>query len=242
MRVLFVADDPVLRDTARKELSPAFELLPVNTFALALPLLDLEPAPTVIVLDLGLADARGAADFLAVAARESEETLRTGQPTEELVDAAVRSMPQMVMQKFHNLADAEIPHRFYEVIGAGNRRIVRLTPELQRVAASEQLSSLTSEVEARWRIVETSFSAGVGTSLISDGLTVDLDRSMLTDKLRRRSVTGVTSCSVSAAVSRPTSRSARRWGSRCSIPGRTASPGHASRSRAARCAWTRRRR
>ncbi|WNG54065.1 response regulator transcription factor [Archangium gephyra] len=65
MRVLFVADDPVLRDSARKELSPGFELLPVNTFALALPLLDLEPAPTVIVLDLGLADARGAADFLA---------------------------------------------------------------------------------------------------------------------------------------------------------------------------------
>lgn len=65
LRVLFVADDPVLRDTARRELSPGFELLPVNTFALALPLLELEPAPTAIVIDLGLADAKGAADFLA---------------------------------------------------------------------------------------------------------------------------------------------------------------------------------
>ncbi|HEX5752699.1 MAG TPA: hypothetical protein VFZ09_41225 [Archangium sp.] len=65
LRVLFVADDPVLRDTARRELSPAFELLPVNTFSLALPLLDLEPAPTAVVIDMGLADAKGAADFLA---------------------------------------------------------------------------------------------------------------------------------------------------------------------------------
>ncbi|QRN96585.1 hypothetical protein JRI60_47595 [Archangium violaceum] len=65
IRVLFVADDAGLRDTARRELSPGFELLPANTFALALPLLDLEPAPTAIIVDLGLADAKGAADFLS---------------------------------------------------------------------------------------------------------------------------------------------------------------------------------
>jgi hypothetical protein len=60
-----VADDPVLRDTARRELSPGFELLPANTFSLALPLLDVEPGPAVIVIDLGLADSKGAAAFLA---------------------------------------------------------------------------------------------------------------------------------------------------------------------------------
>lgn len=134
----------------------------------------------------------GEEDFLSVAEREAAETLRSGHPTEALVDAAVRSMPQMVMQKFHNLAGAEIPHRFYEITGNGSQRVVRLTPELQRLAASEDLSSLSSEVDARWRIVETSFSSGVGASLISDGLAVDLERSMLTDKLRRRSITGVT--------------------------------------------------
>ena len=134
----------------------------------------------------------GEADFLTVAEREAVETLRTGQPTDALVEASVRSMPQMVMQKFHNLAGTEIPHRFYEITGTGSRRVVRLTPELQKVAASEDLTSLTAEVDARWRIVETSFSAGVGASLISDGLAVDLDRSVLTDKLRRRSITGVT--------------------------------------------------
>ncbi|WP_257460031.1 hypothetical protein [Archangium lipolyticum] len=60
-----MADDAGLRETARRELTPGFELLPANTFALALPLLDLEPAPTAIIVDLGLADAKGAADFLS---------------------------------------------------------------------------------------------------------------------------------------------------------------------------------
>lgn len=98
----------------------------------------------------------------------------------------------MVMQKFHNLPGTEVPHRFYEVVARRDRRVVRLTPELLRVAESEDLPRLTAEVDARWRIVATSFSAGIGASLIADGLAVDIDRSMLTDKLRRRSVTGVT--------------------------------------------------
>jgi len=65
LRVLFVADDAALRDAARKELSPGFELLPSNTFALAEPLLELEPAPAAILIDLGLEDAPNAAEFLA---------------------------------------------------------------------------------------------------------------------------------------------------------------------------------
>src|SRR5689334_11224955 len=42
-------------------------------------------------------------DFLTVLAREREESKAAGRPTEKLVDAAVRSIPGMVMQKFHNL-------------------------------------------------------------------------------------------------------------------------------------------
>jgi hypothetical protein len=60
-----VADDPVLRDAAWRELSPGFELLPANTFTLAEPLLDLTPAPAAILIDLGLGDAANAAEFLA---------------------------------------------------------------------------------------------------------------------------------------------------------------------------------
>ncbi len=60
-----MVDDAALRETVRRELTPGFELLPANTFALAEPLLDLEPAPAVILIDLGLADAKRAAEFLA---------------------------------------------------------------------------------------------------------------------------------------------------------------------------------
>jgi hypothetical protein len=96
-------------------------------------------------------------------------------------------MPQVVMQKFHNVGSGEVPHRFYEIVGTGRERRVRLTPELSRIAESETTSQLDVELRARWAIVETSFSAGVGASLISDGLAVDIDRAALTDRLRRRS-------------------------------------------------------
>ncbi|MBT2421530.1 hypothetical protein J7F01_23550 [Streptomyces sp. ISL-22] len=42
-------------------------------------------------------------DFLTIAQEDRAETLAAGQPTERLLLAATRSMPAMVMQKFHNL-------------------------------------------------------------------------------------------------------------------------------------------
>lgn len=63
----------------------------------------------------------GGADFLTVAQEEAAESVQLGSPTEKLLAAAMKSMPEMVMQKFHNLrgnGGAEIPHRFYEVTGS----------------------------------------------------------------------------------------------------------------------------
>ncbi|TJZ97039.1 HNH endonuclease [Actinacidiphila oryziradicis] len=131
-------------------------------------------------------------DFLAVAAREAEESKALGHPTERLLLAAVRSMPAMVMQKFHNLrGGTEIPHRFYELEGSPRERIVRLTPALHKVARSEQAAGLHGELGARWNIVESSFAAGIGRSLVGEGVSVDWATLTLTDKRRRRSVTGV---------------------------------------------------
>ncbi|MFE7609042.1 HNH endonuclease [Streptomyces celluloflavus] len=144
----------------------------------------------------------GTADFLAVVAAESAESRRLGTPTDRLLDAAVRSLPAMVLRKFHNLRGIpELPHRFYEVTGSGGsaggsggpgRRIVRLTDDLHRVARSEQAVGLRAELGARWSIVENSFATGIGRSLIADGFTVDRATSALTDTQRRRSVAGVT--------------------------------------------------
>jgi hypothetical protein len=111
-------------------------------------------------------------DFLSVLAREREESRTAGGPTEALVDAAVKSIPGMVMQKFHNLpGQGEAAHRFYELGGRGANRIVRLTPDLHAVADGS-LGMLDDELDARWRIVEASFDAGIGRNLIG-GLKFD---------------------------------------------------------------------
>ncbi|MFF8402193.1 HNH endonuclease [Streptomyces sp. NPDC015684] len=142
-------------------------------------------------------DELGERDFLIVAEQERAATLNAGQPTERLLAAAVRSMPMMVMQKFHNLpGDTAVPHTFYELAGPGRQRVVRLTRDLLRLAQSEQASSLAAELGARWSIVESSFAASVGRSLVKEGVTVDWDTLKITDKRRRRSVTGVIEATV----------------------------------------------
>ncbi|MEV8319346.1 HNH endonuclease [Streptomyces sp. NPDC059900] len=134
----------------------------------------------------------GETDFLGVAAAEREETHQLGRPTDRLLDAAVKSMPAMVMRKFHNLGGgSEVPHRFYKVTGSPRRRSVTLTPQLLQVAQSDQARGLRAELDARWSIVESSFAAGIGRALVQEGVTVDWPTLQLTDKRRRRPVTGV---------------------------------------------------
>ncbi|MFD5633667.1 HNH endonuclease [Streptomyces sp. NPDC127077] len=138
------------------------------------------------------AQERSEKDFLTVAEQESAATLESGRPTERLLAAAVHSMPTMVMQKFHNLrGDTAVPHTFYELAGRGAQRMVRLTPDLLKLAQSPHATGLTAELEARWSIVESSFAAGVGRSLLEEGVAIDWDTLKITDKRRRRSVTGI---------------------------------------------------
>ncbi|MGX1133106.1 5-methylcytosine-specific restriction endonuclease McrA [Streptomyces glaucescens] len=139
----------------------------------------------------------GERDFLTVAAQESTATLTAGRPTERLVEAAVLSMPTMVMRKFHNLrGDTVVPHTFYDLTGTGRHRVVRVTPDLRRVARSEQAAGLAAELGARWSIVESSFAAGVGRSLIEEGVAVDWTTLKITDKRRRRPVTGLVEATI----------------------------------------------
>ncbi|MCD0450511.1 hypothetical protein LO762_15125 [Actinocorallia sp. API 0066] len=131
-------------------------------------------------------------DFLSVAAREAARTRELGAPTEELLDAAVRGMPGMVMRKFHNLrGGVELPHRFYELVGGRRDGVVRLLPALHRATAAGGLGQLRGELEARWNIVEFSFSAEIGRGLVADGFGLDTSGLWLTDRRRRRSVAGV---------------------------------------------------
>jgi 5-methylcytosine-specific restriction endonuclease McrA len=132
-----------------------------------------------------------ATDFLTVAKEEASKSLALGQPSGRLVQAAVKSIPGMVMDKFHNVRGGELPHTFYSLHGRGRDRMVQLSQDLRRIAASPQVASLRAELDARWSIVETSFTTGVGRSVMEDGLAIDFAEWRLTDKRRRRSVAGV---------------------------------------------------
>lgn len=89
------------------------------------------------------------------------------------------------MQKFHNLrGDTKVPHTFYQLAGTGRHRVVQLTPDLLQLARSEQAAALTAELGSRWNIVETSFVAGIGRSLIEEGVLIDWDTLQLTDRRR----------------------------------------------------------
>ena len=164
-----------------------------------LPLADLAAAYSMSLLrhadhapQASLNTAIGERDYLQVAKEEASASLAAGEPTERLLNAAMGSMPAMVMQKFHNLrGGTAVPDRFYEVTGSPRERMVVLTPALRKVVESSQVRSLSVELAARWAIVESSFDTGIGRSLVNEGVTVDLDTWSVLDKHRRRRVTGV---------------------------------------------------
>ena len=130
----------------------------------------------------------GPADFLTMLAEETPQALSTGTPSERLVAAAEASMPSMVMQKFHNLRGiGEVPHRFYRLTGQGPKRRVLLSPSLRELAATD-LALLEAELSARWSLVETSFDAGIGPSLVRTGVLVSDNAELLLDRVRRAPV------------------------------------------------------
>lgn len=130
-------------------------------------------------------------DFLSVFARERHASRAAGTPTEALVDAAARSIPGMVMAKFHNLrGEGEVAHRFYEIEGRGANRLVRLTADMMAVA-NQDTGVLGEEIDARWRIVEASFDAEIGRALVGSGVDLDLETGQLVTPVRRVPLTSI---------------------------------------------------
>ena len=70
-----------------------------------------------------------------------------------------------VVDAFHVVNGADVPHRFFidERQGAGG---LRLTEGLRSIVQSEHQASLPLEVEARWRLVETAWALGMSHRLV----------------------------------------------------------------------------
>lgn len=125
-------------------------------------------------------DEQSTTDFLAVVERERAATLEASQPTDVLVDAAVRTMPGMVMQKFHNVPSGFVrDFEFYKLEKVSGLQVVRFTDQLMQVASSPELSILNDELYARWDVVQASFSPDMRGTFQYQGLVVSADREFL---------------------------------------------------------------
>ena len=70
-----------------------------------------------------------------------------------------------VLDAFHIVNQGEVPYRFFVDQRVAEKGI-QLTDELRALQGSCHVKSLPKEVEARWRLVETAWSLGLGTHLI----------------------------------------------------------------------------
>jgi hypothetical protein len=101
----------------------------------------------------------------------------------------------MVMQKFHNLrVVGQVHHTFYSVERTDRGRVVRLTDDLHRIASARNV--LEDELQARWSIVEASFDASIGRSLIQGGVGVSDDLRTVLTPTRRVALTSARSAIV----------------------------------------------
>lgn len=113
----------------------------------------------------------GEKDFLSVLGNHRDDVLNAGAATNLLVQAAMKSMPQMVMQKFHNVPQGfAFNFDFYEILGRSSSQRVIFTDEMQAVARSENIEVLSDELLARWNIVEASFDPVLGKDLRAFGV------------------------------------------------------------------------
>jgi ASC-1-like (ASCH) protein len=95
-----------------------------------------------------------------------------------------------VIDAFHNVNNNEIPERFF----VDERRMsngIRLTDNFYRLFKDNKNASLSQETEARWRLVETAWTHGLSTNLIS--VQYDPEKAILfSNRVARR--VDITSC------------------------------------------------
>ncbi len=104
---------------------------------------------------------------------------------EDLIAATEKHGFNYVLDHFHIVNGKEIRKRFFIDERKFNKKII-LTDEILKLASEENGDNLFQETEARWRLVETSWSLGVSRNLISADLNDDL---LFVSGIRRTNVT-----------------------------------------------------
>ncbi|WP_449416018.1 hypothetical protein [Phormidium nigroviride] len=175
----FLGDSPSLEDYWRGIILFGKNVASYK-FALAKSLLELAPrGKTLIGLeDLAEPFSRHICEHLRLCDRQSQKTNapypfleacrqfnRGDISYEKLVTITAKDGFKVVLDKFHNLNENETDVRFFTDERRGSKAIA-LTDDLFRILESNQGQNLPSEVEARWRLVETAWELGISSKLI----------------------------------------------------------------------------
>lgn len=110
---------------------------------------------------------------------------------EELVDTTSKLGFVNVIDAFHIVHDGEIGVRFFTDERRGSEKGIRLTQDLFQLAGHFQYQNLPSEIEARWRLVETAWELNLPRHVLTVGFDASEELLVVNDpRLARRVITG----------------------------------------------------
>lgn len=113
-----------------------------------------------------------------------------------LIDATVRLGFENVIDAFHNLPTGEINQPFFDQSQWKIKKRIILTDDLLKLVEKQELGNLEREIEARWRLVETSWLLSVNRRIIEhdplDGKLFTLGNYNIDSSSKRR--INITSC------------------------------------------------
>jgi 5-methylcytosine-specific restriction endonuclease McrA len=111
---------------------------------------------------------------------------------QDLLDATKNFGFSNVIDAFHVVHDGDIAVRFFQDERKGETKGIRLTDDLFSLAEQYQYRNLPSEVEARWRLVETAWELRLPRHVLSVGFDPEGELLVVNDRLFERKP--ITSC------------------------------------------------
>ena len=110
---------------------------------------------------------------------------------ERLLDATAKLGFNNVIDAFHVVHDREISVRFFTDERTGSEKGIRLTQELFRLTEQFQYRNLPTEVEARWRLVETAWELNLPRHVLTVSYDANSELLVVNDRmLERKAITG----------------------------------------------------
>ena len=126
------------------------------------------------------------------AARWATEKSHSPLGKEELLDTTTKLGFNNVIDAFHVVHDGEIGVRFFMDERAGAENGIRITQDLFRLTEQLQYRNLPTEIEARWRLVETAWELKLPRHVLTVGYDADAELLVVNDRMMERKV--ITGC------------------------------------------------